>query len=123
MSTEQLQDAQNRKAELLIILGNGLNSWYRAGKIKDPNVKAVCNEITKLDALIGSLNGLAISDETSVCPQCRQPLLPGAGTCQGCGFEVQEPFSANVKSCETCKGTIIADSSWCPICGARAAIS
>ena len=121
MSTEQLQNAQNKKAELLIILGHGLSSWHRAGVIKDPNVKAICNEIAKLDAIIGGLKNLSIDVEAGLCPQCRQPLTPDVDVCPGCGFEMLSPFSANVKPCGTCKGMIIADSNWCPICGAKAA--
>ena len=121
MSTEQLKNAQNKKAELLIILGHGLSSWHRAGMIKDPNVKAICNEITKLDVFIGSLNGLSIDVEAGLCPQCHQPLAPDSEACQGCGLEMRVPFTANVKPCGSCNGIIISDSSWCPICGAKAA--
>ena len=125
MSTSLLQDAQNKKAELLVILGQGLNSWYRAGRIKDPTVSAICNEIIKLDALICSLNGFAdeMNNETGECPQCRQPLEAEAKSCEKCGFDLQEilPIAAGSKRCGTCGGTIAADSNWCPICGARAA--
>ena len=120
MSTKQLQDAQNKKAELLIILGQGLNSWYRSGMVKDPTVKAICNDITKLDALIGKLNGIAISNEAGVCQKCQQPLLNGSKFCPECGFEMQESSTANAKLCRTCNNTIAADSNWCPICGAKA---
>ena len=123
MSTEQLLNAHNKKVELLIKLGEGLNCWYRSGMIKDATVKAICNEITKLDALIGSLNGLSIGSMTSTCPRCRQPIGLGDKICKECGFDMQESLPASVKRCEMCQGSISTDSNWCPICGARASAS
>ena len=120
MSTKQLQDAHNRKAELLIELGKGVNGWYRAGKMNNPAVEAICKEITKIDAYIGTMQGIMSGIYPDVCPQCRQALTSNTAFCQGCGFAVEQFLSSSARRCGKCGGTITADCKWCPICGAIA---
>jgi RNA polymerase subunit RPABC4/transcription elongation factor Spt4 len=119
MAQRRLQEVQTKKAEYLIELGKILSAQYRAGQTTDPEVEKLCTEIVKLDAQIGSLKGTSIDKNSGACPQCKQPIVPGAMFCPSCGFGVQEFLSKGVKYCGICGGAIVVDSLWCPICGAK----
>lgn len=53
------------------------------------------------------------------CPQCQNPLKPGAQFCGKCGARLGQPAEPRQVFCQRCGNKIKADAVFCPSCGSR----
>ena len=118
-----IEDANDKKTEVLLSIGIDTYSKVRAGLINDVDLLKKCEGIVGFDYIIYNnkkkIEEYETLNEGFVC-SCGHHLTPEDKFCGGCGQKVEmiieEP---NLKFCKNCDANISAIAKFCPCCGVK----
>ena len=116
---EEIDNAERKKASLLLHMGILTYEKIRNEKIIDNSFDNICNEILELDKLIYNnnlkINDLEESSKDIVC-ECGSTLNSENNFCGTCGKKIDINGSYLVE-CIKCNALNEEDSNYCQCCG------
>jgi len=117
-----IKDAENKKALLLIEMGNLTYQKIREDFIIDKDFDTISNEILELDKIIYAnskeLENIKKINTTSKC-ECGNEMKKSDKFCSICGKKSEELNDNKTIQCEFCNEYIDIDSTYCVCCGNR----
>jgi hypothetical protein len=120
-----IQESSEKRAEIIIKLGEVVYKKIRSGEIEDADFKTIIQDVIKLDQLVYRAEvELEKLQEKSInnfsCPSCNTPILPGDKFCGACGSKVEEAKGEeNVEKapCPACEEQVPVHATFCGCCG------
>lgn len=116
---EEIDNAERKKASLLLNMGILTYEKIRNEEIIDNSFDSICNEILELDKIIYNnnlkINDLEKSSKNIVC-ECGSTLNFENNFCGSCGKKIEINDSYLVE-CAKCDALNEEDSNYCQCCG------
>ncbi|MFF2446494.1 zinc ribbon domain-containing protein [Neobacillus sp. NPDC058068] len=122
-----VQENSERRADLLLKLGEDTYRRIRTGDVQDPQLREYVLKIAELDRGIfqtqKALEQLNRKSDTWACSNCGTQIGANDKFCGSCG-QIQEPIAIGNDTeetavCPTCEEQVPAQAKFCACCGSR----
>ncbi|MEH7305121.1 zinc ribbon domain-containing protein [Neobacillus drentensis] len=122
-----IQEHSEKRAELLLHLGEETYQRIRSGKLENPELGQFFVKIAELDQRIfqaqKGLEQINKKEHAWGCSNCGSPITANDKFCGSCG-QRQEHLASSTESldtiaCSTCEEHVPAQASFCACCGSR----
>lgn len=108
---------EQKRLKLVMELGEEMHRTIRCKEsFGGEKLKAISDEIRKVDGEIGKLAG---DLNPKVCPQCGTALEEGIMFCGNCGCNVKDYYGKYTKTCPICGKKATEEQSYCGACGSK----
>lgn len=115
----QMNEGQmrNRRAELLMQIGEYYAREIRSQRMQaTPEIMPLLDEIAQMDVQIAYATG-TFAENTGVCPNCQNTIVPGTMFCANCGYNMMEHAQQFIGNCKRCNAQIKMGQKFCEVCG------
>ena len=110
---------ERMKLQKLIELGEAAHLLLRTGRLADPGMEEISEQIVTLDKEINAALGKRPPHRgDGRCPNCGAPHN-NAVFCGSCGQNIDEFYSKPIPFCAVCGLMVEEDAEFCGICGSK----
>ncbi|BBW97840.1 zinc ribbon domain-containing protein [Geobacillus sp. FSL W8-0032] len=123
-----IEETVEKRAEVLIKLGEAIYKKIRLGEIEDPDLLSLSEVLIQLDKTLYQTKNkleklMEHGAEGKVCVHCRQPLSLEDRFCGACGQPVKQKEEEREQYvvCPRCEQPILQPAEFCICCGIKLA--